>query len=89
MFTCCRGWRDHAPRMSWRLGFCRRQRLLCVECGQPTRYVFQLLGCRLCDTCEQQSPKYALVTAREASGRFGMPPSEIHKLQPVPSCNTR
>jgi hypothetical protein len=35
-------------------GFCEHQRLLCVLCGRPTRYVFTLLGCRLCPGCEHQ-----------------------------------
>ncbi len=44
------------PRSAVPLQACysyRRARL-CVECHRPSRYVFTLLGCRLCEACEHQ-----------------------------------
>jgi hypothetical protein len=37
---------------SWHQGFCIEYSKLCVECRRPTRYIFKLFGCRLCEKCE-------------------------------------
>lgn len=35
----------------------------CMDCRRPTRYIFQLLQRRLCESCERQSPqRYAIAT---------------------------
>lgn len=39
---------------SWQRGYSNRQRIACRECGRPSKYVFALLGCRLCEKCEHQ-----------------------------------
>lgn len=43
----------HAP-FPFQRGFSARQRSACRECGRPSRYVFALLGVRLCEKCEHQ-----------------------------------
>ncbi|KXZ44959.1 hypothetical protein GPECTOR_60g737 [Gonium pectorale] len=47
-----RGWGPFPRGVSWQAGFSSRRASLCVECGKPSRYVFALLGCRLCEGCE-------------------------------------
>lgn len=47
-------------------------RTACVECLQPTSYVFTLLGCRLCVGCERAHPKYNLVSSVVAHEQYGM-----------------
>lgn len=42
-------------RLSLKAIYLARQRLLCVECRQPTRYFSPLLGVRLCPHCEAHS----------------------------------
>lgn len=83
----CRGWGPYPRTVSWRDGFCSQRRSLCVECGRPSRYVFAITGERLCDKCEHASPKYALVTALEASQHYGL--NSVAGLPSVLSCNAR
>lgn len=46
----------HSPasqaHLLWCKAFAAQQRRLCVECGRPSRYVFKLLGLRMCTDCE-------------------------------------
>ncbi|EFJ41558.1 hypothetical protein VOLCADRAFT_98468 [Volvox carteri f. nagariensis] len=55
------GWSGFPRGTSWQAGFSLRRRSLCVECGHPSRYVFALLGCRLCERCEHRVGRGAAV----------------------------
>ncbi|KAH9316017.1 hypothetical protein KI387_024644, partial [Taxus chinensis] len=55
----------------------------CVECKEHTPYVFTLLpsNVRLCERCEYTCLKYALVTEREARGRYLLDDEDLRSLQ--------
>ncbi|GLJ39603.1 hypothetical protein SUGI_0809350 [Cryptomeria japonica] len=71
------------PWQSWHQAFCSKQNIRCVECKEHTPYVFTLLpsNVRLCERCEYTCPKYALVTEREARGRYLLDDEDLHNLQ--------
>ncbi|GLC33798.1 hypothetical protein PLESTM_000112500 [Pleodorina starrii] len=83
------GWSAFPRGTSWQAGFSSRRRTLCVECGSPSRYVFALLGCWLCEKCEHGSPRYGLVTALEAAKRYGVPYAALAALSYHEACGTR
>ena len=46
--------------------FSRFVTTLCFECRQPTKYIYSLLGRRLCESCEAKSPQiYALASIEQ------------------------
>lgn len=60
---CRRYGTSFAGAESAKTRFGRHASTLCQDCHAPTRYVFTLLGCRLCEACERASPhKYSLAT---------------------------
>ncbi|GIL68697.1 hypothetical protein Vafri_21931 [Volvox africanus] len=83
------GWGCFPRGNSWQACFSSRRRMLCVECGAPSRYVFALLECRLCERCEHRSPKYGLVTALEAAERYGVPFTALASLLYHETCGAR
>ena len=48
----------------------------CVECSQPSPYVFPPLAVRLCESCERL-PRYALVTADLARHAYALRDDEL------------
>ncbi|PNH04701.1 hypothetical protein TSOC_009104 [Tetrabaena socialis] len=90
-----RGWGPFARGVSWQggisegAGFSATRSSLCVECLRPSRYVFALLSCRLCEACEHRSPRYGLVTALEAAERYGVPYDKLEGLPYHDACRTR
>jgi hypothetical protein len=54
----------------------------CVECHLRTPFVFELLGCRLCERCERaHQPKYGLVAAITADQLYCVPERELSRLR--------
>eukprot|EP00249_Psilotum_nudum_P011267 c23069_g1_i1 orf=77-1342(+) len=79
------------PWLSWHQLFCSKQNRRCVECRRYTPYVFTLAWpqFRLCERCEQECPKYALVTEREAKGRYLLTDDELWGLPFKKVCHKR
>jgi len=49
----------------------------CVECHARTPYVFKLLDCRLCASCERSKAKYTLMTLAVARSLHGLSESDL------------
>ncbi|GAX82899.1 hypothetical protein CEUSTIGMA_g10325.t1 [Chlamydomonas eustigma] len=85
-------WIDLADKRGWTLeepqwkNFSSLQARCCVDCFKPSRYQFVLLGCRLCERCEHQSRRYALVTHAEAVESMGASEQVLESLPSVHSC---
>lgn len=53
-------------RQPFKDSYCAWRRTLCVECQQPTRYCFKLLGVRLCMACEHKVCRAHLMLVEQA-----------------------
>ena len=53
----------------------------CVDCRTRTKYVFELMACRLCESCERSHPrKYGLVDLATAQGLYGLTEQDLNAL---------
>mmetsp|Transcript_40369 Transcript_40369/g.101554 ORF Transcript_40369/g.101554 Transcript_40369/m.101554 type:complete len:316 (-) Transcript_40369:187-1134(-) len=76
-----RSWRRRSEEETWKQAYRRLQGELCTCCRKPTKYIFTILGCRLCEACEHANPhKYSLVTACEASEHYGLTAADLMAL---------
>eukprot|EP00928_Gymnodinium_smaydae_P002960 TRINITY_DN1107_c1_g1_i1.p1 TRINITY_DN1107_c1_g1~~TRINITY_DN1107_c1_g1_i1.p1 ORF type:complete len:451 (-),score=43.08 TRINITY_DN1107_c1_g1_i1:278-1630(-) len=88
-------WKQHLPssqrfasKTNLKKAFVNRRRVLCVECRDPTKYVFPLVGVRLCPTCERGPMSsrgcnpYELCSKSDAKQLFLL---EARELRALPS----
>eukprot|EP00252_Welwitschia_mirabilis_P006229 TRINITY_DN17035_c0_g1_i2.p1 TRINITY_DN17035_c0_g1~~TRINITY_DN17035_c0_g1_i2.p1 ORF type:complete len:385 (-),score=60.35 TRINITY_DN17035_c0_g1_i2:76-1230(-) len=80
--NCGEGDPPPCPWPTWHCAFCYQQSIRCVECKEHTPYIFTLSPShvRLCERCEQASPKYALVTELEAKGVYLLDDDDLRNL---------
>lgn len=55
----------------------------CVECHIRTPYVFRILDCRLCESCERANAKYTLMTFAVARSMHGLSESNLRGVRSI------